>query len=74
MGFVLRPPTEILKSDLGIDVEIHHLEMRTPLAFSSVRVIADGPLRASIEGQVKYGKSTITVTVCLFFGDRPRPC
>ncbi|KIK72580.1 glycoside hydrolase family 38 protein [Paxillus rubicundulus Ve08.2h10] len=48
------------------DVEIHHLETPTRLEFSGVRVIADGPLRASVQTQVKYGKSTIDVTVHLF--------
>ncbi|KIK17686.1 glycoside hydrolase family 38 protein [Pisolithus microcarpus 441] len=43
------------------DVEIHHLETRTPLAFSSLRVVAQGPLRAAIEARVKYGRSDIKV-------------
>ncbi|KIJ61767.1 glycoside hydrolase family 38 protein [Hydnomerulius pinastri MD-312] len=47
------------------DVEIHHLETATPLEFSGVRVIAEGPLRASVQTQVKYGKSTIDVTISL---------
>ncbi|KIM65521.1 glycoside hydrolase family 38 protein [Scleroderma citrinum Foug A] len=47
------------------DVEIHHLETRKPLEFTSIRVIAQGPLRASVETEVKYGKSTITATVSL---------
>lgn len=51
-------------ADLASDVEIHHLETRKPLEFSSMRVIAQGPLRAVVETQVKYGKSTINVTVC----------
>jgi hypothetical protein len=49
---------------LGVaDVEIHHLETSTPLSFSQVRVIAEGPLRAAVQTQVKYGQSTIDVTV-----------
>ncbi|KAG2052533.1 glycoside hydrolase family 38 protein [Suillus hirtellus] len=47
------------------DVEIHHLETSTPLAFSQVRVIAEGPLRAAVQTQVQYGKSTIDVTISL---------
>ncbi|KAF8549819.1 glycoside hydrolase family 38 protein [Imleria badia] len=47
------------------DVEIHHLETPIPLEFSSVRVIAEGPLRAAVQTQVKYGKSTIGVTISL---------
>lgn len=48
---------------LNIDVEIHHLEKRTELKFTGVQVVAEGPLRASVETQVKYGNSTINVTV-----------
>lgn len=47
----------------SIDVEIHHLETPTPLAFSAVRVVTEGPLRAAVQTQVKFGKSTIDVTV-----------
>lgn len=47
------------------DVEIHHLEASTPLSFSQVRVIAEGPLRAAVQTQVKYGKSTIDITISL---------
>ncbi|KIJ12332.1 glycoside hydrolase family 38 protein [Paxillus involutus ATCC 200175] len=47
------------------DVEIHHLETPTRLEFSGVHVIAEGPLRASVRTQVKYGKSTIDVTISL---------
>jgi alpha-mannosidase len=45
------------------DVEIHHLETAQPLDFSNITVNAQGPLRASVEAEVKYGKSTIRVTV-----------
>ncbi|KAI6019052.1 glycoside hydrolase family 38 protein [Pisolithus microcarpus] len=47
------------------DVEIHHLETRTPLAFSSLRVVAQGPLRAAIEARVKYGRSDIKVMISM---------
>lgn len=49
-----------------VDVEIHHLEKRTELKFASAQVVAEGPLRASIETQVKYGNSTINVTVRIY--------
>ncbi|KIK63743.1 glycoside hydrolase family 38 protein [Collybiopsis luxurians FD-317 M1] len=47
------------------DVEIHHLETPTPLRFTNVSVVAHGPLRASVQAQVKYGKSIINVTISL---------
>ena len=48
------------------DVEIHHLETRKDLTFSGMKIVASGPLRAAVEAEVKYGKSTIKVTVCGF--------
>ena len=48
-----------------IDVEIHHLETRHPLKFSDVRVSAMGPLRASVDAEVKLGNSVVKVTVSL---------
>ncbi|KAJ3842876.1 glycosyl hydrolases family 38 N-terminal domain-containing protein [Lentinula raphanica] len=47
------------------DVEIHHLETPTPLEFINVSVVAHGPLRASVQAQVKYGQSTINVLISL---------
>ncbi|OJA11450.1 hypothetical protein AZE42_08844 [Rhizopogon vesiculosus] len=47
------------------DVEIHHLETSTPLSFSQVRVVAAGPLRAAVQTKVKYGNSTIDITISL---------
>ncbi|KII92975.1 glycoside hydrolase family 38 protein [Plicaturopsis crispa FD-325 SS-3] len=47
------------------DVEIHHLETATPLEFTNISVVAEGPLRASVQTQVKLGKSTINVTISL---------
>lgn len=47
------------------DVEIHHLEKPTPLEFTGFRVVAEGPLRAAVQTQVKYGKSTVSVTISL---------
>ena len=45
------------------DVEVYHLESRQPLKFSDVKIAANGPLRASISAEVKYGSSTINVLV-----------
>ncbi|ELU38560.1 glycoside hydrolase family 38 protein [Rhizoctonia solani AG-1 IA] len=45
------------------DVEIHHLEKFTQLEFNDVRILENGPVRASVEAQVKYGQSLITTTV-----------
>jgi alpha-mannosidase len=47
----------------GSDVEIHHLEKAQQLKFENVKIVASGPLRATVEAEVKYGKSTIRVTV-----------
>ena len=46
-----------------IDVEIHHLETRQPLHFENLKVVAKGPLRASVSAEVKLGKSVVNVTV-----------
>ncbi|KAG9101891.1 Glycoside hydrolase, 38 vacuolar alpha mannosidase [Ceratobasidium sp. 370] len=47
------------------DVEIHHLEKFTELAFSDVSVVENGPVRASVEATVKYGQTTIKATISL---------
>jgi alpha-mannosidase len=47
------------------DVEIHHLEKPTPLEFSNISVVAQGPLRASVKAEVRYGQSKIYVTISL---------
>ncbi|KAF8750121.1 Alpha mannosidase, middle domain [Rhizoctonia solani] len=47
------------------DVEIHHLEKFTQLEFNDVRILENGPVRASVEAQVKYGQSLITTTISL---------
>ena len=49
-----------------LDVEIHHLETPHPLKFTNVKVSENGPVRASVVAEVKYGKSTIKTTVCCF--------
>ena len=47
------------------DVEIHHLETAKPLEFSNITVVSQGPLRASVRAEVRYGQSTVSVTVSL---------
>ena len=46
------------------DVEIHHLEKFKKLHFENISIAAEGPLRASLKSEVKYGQSTISVMVC----------
>ncbi|KAJ6509062.1 hypothetical protein C8R45DRAFT_1090173 [Mycena sanguinolenta] len=46
------------------DVEIHHLEKATQLEFTKVSVVAQGPLRASVEAEVVYGQSRIRKSRC----------
>ena len=48
------------------EVDINHLETAQPLEFSNVSVIAQGPLRAAVLAEVKYGQSTISITVTYF--------
>ncbi|KAF6748244.1 alpha-mannosidase [Ephemerocybe angulata] len=47
------------------DVEIHHLETVEPLKFSNISVVAQGPLYGAVRAEVKYGQSTISVTISL---------
>jgi len=47
------------------DVEIHHLEKSQELKFSSVKIVADGPLCAAVQTEIKYRESTITITIGL---------
>ena len=49
------------------DVEIHHLETRQPLKFGRVCVLEEGPLRAAVSAELKYGQSTINVIVRSIF-------
>lgn len=51
----------------GSDVEIHHLETRQPLRFGKVSVLEEGPLRAAVSAELKYGQSTINVVVRSIF-------
>ena len=48
------------------DVEIHHLEKRQPLKFGNISVLEEGPLRAAVLAELKYGKSSINVVVRYF--------
>jgi alpha-mannosidase len=41
------------------------LEKFQQLKFSKVKIIAEGPVRASLQTEVKYGQSTILITVDL---------
>ncbi|KAI0640866.1 glycosyl hydrolases family 38 N-terminal domain-containing protein [Trametes meyenii] len=47
------------------DVEVHHLEKFNKLRFSNLSVAAEGPLRASLKSEIKYGQSTISVVISL---------
>ncbi|KAF8583534.1 glycoside hydrolase family 38 protein [Ramaria rubella] len=47
------------------DVEIHHLETPHILQFENAEVLDNGPVRASVVAEVKYGKSTIKTTISL---------
>ncbi|TFK68127.1 glycoside hydrolase family 38 protein [Pluteus cervinus] len=47
------------------DVEIHHLETARPLSFTNISVVAQGPLRASVQADLVYDKSTISVLISL---------
>jgi alpha-mannosidase len=55
------------------DVEIHHLEKAQRLKFSNVKVVASGPLHASVVTDVEYGKSKITTTISLDSSDQKTP-
>jgi alpha-mannosidase len=45
------------------EVDINHLETAQPLEFSDISVVSQGPLRAAVRAEVKYGQSTISLTV-----------
>jgi alpha-mannosidase len=48
---------------LILDVEIHHLEKVQQLKFANIKIVDSGPLFGAVVAEVKYGKSTIKVTV-----------
>ncbi|EJD35944.1 hypothetical protein AURDEDRAFT_74783, partial [Auricularia subglabra TFB-10046 SS5] len=45
------------------DVEIYHLEKPTKLEFANIKVLESGPVRASLQSQIKLSDSIVTVTV-----------
>ncbi|KAJ3513202.1 hypothetical protein NMY22_g15114 [Coprinellus aureogranulatus] len=47
------------------DVEIHHLEVSEQLKFENVSVVSQGPVFGSVRAEVKYGDSTIVITISL---------
>lgn len=47
----------------SLDIEVYHLEKAQQIKFANVKVVASGPLFASVESEVKFNKSTIKVTV-----------
>lgn len=49
------------------DVEIHHLEMAHPIEFTNMTVVSHGPLRSAVKADIKYGQSTISITVSPHF-------
>ncbi|KAG6918486.1 hypothetical protein DXG01_014113 [Tephrocybe rancida] len=59
--------TELFSFLIGVDtdVEVHHLETAKQLEFTNVSVVAQGPLRGSVQAVVKYDKSTINLTISL---------
>ena len=46
-----------------LEVEIHHLKKAQQLKFENIKVIASGLVLAVVVTEVKYGKSTIKVTM-----------
>lgn len=64
LGVCRRLPLSEYTLTFPADVEIHHLEKYNKLRFANVSVVAEGPLRASLKAEVKYGQSTINVLVC----------
>jgi len=56
----LRAPKKFFYSS---DVEIHHLETAQQLEFTDITVVSQGPLRAAVKAQIRYGQSLISVTV-----------
>jgi alpha-mannosidase len=42
---------------------VYHLQTGKPLSFGNVSIVTEGPLRAAVRAEIKYGKSTIVVYV-----------
>ncbi|KZV87865.1 glycoside hydrolase family 38 protein [Exidia glandulosa HHB12029] len=47
------------------DVEIYHLEKPTKLEFTNLKVLDNGPVRASLQSEIKLSDSTIKLTISL---------
>jgi alpha-mannosidase len=47
------------------ETDIHHLQTPHPLEFTNIEVHENGPLRASLSSEVKYGQSKIAITISL---------
>lgn len=45
------------------DAEIYHLDRPTPLRFDDVEIVANGPLRATLQATAKFGSSRFTLLV-----------
>jgi alpha-mannosidase len=45
------------------DVDVYHLEKFTRLRFEEIAIVEEGPLRASVEGQARFGSSKMSVKV-----------
>lgn len=44
------------------------METRQPLMFGNISVLEEGPLRAAVSAELKYGQSTVNVVVRSLFG------
>lgn len=47
------------------ETDVHHLETPHPLKFTSIKVVENGPVRASLSTEVRHGQSTVQVTISL---------
>lgn len=45
------------------DAEIYHLDCAHVISFEKVKIVANGPLRASLKATAKFGKSVVAMTV-----------
>ena len=45
------------------DAEIYHLDCSHEIEFGDLSVVANGPLRASLQAVARFGNSTVTMTV-----------
>ena len=47
------------------DAEVYHLDCATELDFTTVEIVAEGPLRASIRAEAVFGESVVALTFSL---------